>query len=91
MKIKILVMLIAFVMTACSIVPIGETERKDYSSLKVDGDTQADVKALLGEPVHIDNNPDGRSVYMYDTASNEKTGFMFNQQGILGKIVVFKK
>jgi len=65
--------------------------RVDYSSLKVGEASQQSTIDLLGKPLHIDKNPDGRSVYMYETAPDELTGFMFNKEGILAKIAVFKK
>ncbi|WP_444909082.1 hypothetical protein [Microbulbifer sp. TRSA005] len=91
MKIKVFLCIAVLFLTSCSTTQVRETSRLDYSALKVGEASQEDTIALLGKPAYIDNNPDGRSVYMYDTATNEISGFMFNEAGVLTKIVVYRK
>ncbi len=91
MNYKISIFIAVLFLTSCGASPVVEIPRLDYSELKVGESSQEETIALLGKPAYIDNNPDGRSVYMYDTATNEKSGFVYNKEGILTKIVVYQK
>lgn len=73
------------------------TDAKEYvnkqlfSQLKFGESTKTQVKQMLGEPSYIDNNPDGRSVFMYDTSSTSVSGLVFSKEGVLKKIADFEK
>lgn len=62
-----------------------------FSQLKFGETTIYQVKEILGEPSYIDNNPDGRSVFMYDTSSKTISGLVFTKDGVLKKITDFEK
>jgi 6-phosphogluconolactonase (cycloisomerase 2 family) len=91
MKSKVVIVIVALLLVSCSATQVRDISRVDYSALKVGEASQEETIELLGKPAYIDKNPDGRSVYMYDTATNEISGFMFNEAGILTKIVVYRK
>jgi outer membrane protein assembly factor BamE (lipoprotein component of BamABCDE complex) len=65
--------------------------KKLFSQLKFGETTKSQVKEILGEPSYIDNNPDGRSVFMYDTSSVAISGLVFTKDGVLKKIADFEK
>jgi len=62
-----------------------------FAQFKFGNTTKEQVMELLGEPVHIDNNKDGRSVLLYDISSTKTSGLMFSKEGVLNKIVDFAK
>ncbi len=68
-----------------------QAELADYYKVELGVMTGETLTTVMGEPVYIDKNPDGRSVFLYDTAPEQVTGFLFNTEGILIKIVVYEK
>ncbi|SDJ81842.1 Outer membrane protein assembly factor BamE, lipoprotein component of the BamABCDE complex [Ferrimonas sediminum] len=92
--IKYLIVAIIIVISGCA---STSPDTKNYvnkslfAQLKFGETTKSQVKEILGEPAYVDNNPDGRSVFMYDTSSTAISGLVFTKDGVLNKIADFEK
>ncbi|WP_153767669.1 hypothetical protein [Endozoicomonas sp. OPT23] len=93
MKYKIIVLLVAALTIAgCSSSKYKHSVKpSDYTFLDINITTQEDVRNMMGEPIHIDNNSDGRSVFLYSAPYGRKTALVFSKEEILEKILVFEK
>jgi outer membrane protein assembly factor BamE (lipoprotein component of BamABCDE complex) len=77
------------------------TDVSKVNSIHREQTSAAQVKAILGEPVHEDHNPDGRFIYMYNfDLPNVKSpqaphvkglmAFLFNANGTFQVLRVYQ-
>jgi hypothetical protein len=75
-------------LAGCATAPASRSSRPancpDNAGGYVDGVATSDfVKSCLGNPSHIDKNPDGRYVYLYNLRSGTVITFLFDSSGKL--------